>query len=61
MKRLAKRYAEAYAETTWIGHGKPKEGVRIEKDCEDARKKLFDAIDEITSTDITPRAVQEGY
>ncbi len=67
LKRLAYRYAEAYSEGVIAYLDSKTEGgifdsvqcEEIKRKCNKAEKKLFDAIDELTSADLTQRAVQE--
>lgn len=60
LKRLAKKYASAWAEMTWMGNRHPDEHNEIRQTYEKAQKTLHDAIDEATSIDLAPRAVQES-
>lgn len=59
LKRMAVRYARAYAEETWIGSRHPDEHQEVLDEFKAAKKALFDAIDELTAVDLTPRAVSE--
>jgi hypothetical protein len=49
----------AYAEITWIGSRPPEEHQEVKEYFRKCRKKLHDAIDELTSVDLTPRAISE--
>lgn len=47
LKRLAKRYARAYADRTRMGSRMPEEFDAIEEEHNNARKALFDEIDSL--------------
>ena len=59
LKRLAKKYADACVELSWIGSRFPDGHDEIRADYNKARKKLFDEIYRLTSIDLTPRAVRD--
>ena len=59
LKRLARKYADACVELSWIGSRAPDFFDDIREEHRKARKKLFDEIDRLTSLDLTPRAVMD--
>lgn len=59
LKRLAKRYAEAFADLVLIGGRHPDEHAEIRQQYAKARKKLYERIDSLTSIDLTPRSVHD--
>lgn len=60
LKRLAKEYADAWADLSWIGGADPRDHNAIRKAYKKAREKLHKAIDEVTSLDLTPRVVEDS-
>lgn len=61
LKRLATAYANAFADWTWGGGGDPEDIPEVEERLKKARRKLFDAIDSLTSIDLTPRIVADDH
>ena len=61
LKRLATAYANAFANWTWRRGGDPEGVPEIEERLKKARRKLFDAIDSLTSIDLTPRGIGDGH
>lgn len=61
LKRLAKKFAEATANVAVEQVSSSQFNWDTVGALDDARKKLFDEIDRITSLDLTPRAVTEEH
>lgn len=61
LKKLAKRYADAWADMSWIGCGNPDDDPKTRARYKKARKALHDAIDEVTGINPTLFSVLEGY
>lgn len=60
LKRLAQKYGNAMIDLSWLGNCPPEEHPKIKEAHDKARKALWDAIEELTSVDLTPRTVRDG-
>ena len=57
LKRLARKYAVTYADMLECGDDPTDYGATVRVMCREAKEKLYDEIDRLTSVDLTPRAV----
>lgn len=57
LKRLAKAYADEWANLSWISSCHPDDHAGIRARYKRARQRLHRAIDELTSINLAPRSV----